>query len=60
MEILQKLCDEILTLGDDSTVTIESVVLGYLKPNPQTADDVSTTSTPSTSDVCSEIIHVHP
>ncbi|RVE72727.1 hypothetical protein OJAV_G00041050 [Oryzias javanicus] len=48
VEILQKLCDEILTLKDGSTFTVESVVLGYPKPNPQTADD---DSTPSTSDV---------
>ncbi|RVE72760.1 hypothetical protein OJAV_G00041070 [Oryzias javanicus] len=49
LDIVQKLSGQILTLQDGSTVTIESVVLGS-KLNIETADDGSTTSTPSTSD----------
>ncbi|XP_036067654.1 uncharacterized protein LOC118598728 [Oryzias melastigma] len=50
-EILLELSGEILTLKDDTKVTVESVVLDSSKMKTQTADDSSMTSTPSTSDV---------
>ncbi|XP_036067756.1 serine-rich adhesin for platelets isoform X2 [Oryzias melastigma] len=50
LDIVLKLSGEILTLRDGSTVTVESLILDSSKLNPQTADDVSTTSTASTTD----------
>ncbi|KAF6735678.1 E3 ubiquitin-protein ligase DTX3L [Oryzias melastigma] len=49
-EILLELSGEILTLKDDTKVTVESVVLDSSKMKTQTADDASITSTASTPD----------